>query len=71
VSDPAIGYLSLCCTAPVTVEGRTTRYYVCTGCGQACDARPASMLQPVTFADEEEPLRPARLVPADETENDW
>lgn len=30
--------VSACCAAPVAVEGRTTRYWVCTGCGQACDA---------------------------------
>jgi hypothetical protein len=29
--------LSACCKAPVTVEGRTTRYWKCSGCGQACD----------------------------------
>lgn len=30
--------VSACRAAPVTVEGRTTRYWVCTGCGEACDA---------------------------------
>jgi hypothetical protein len=29
--------LSSCCGARVTVEGRTTRYWKCSGCGQACD----------------------------------
>lgn len=28
---------SKCCQAPVTVEGHTTHYYVCTNCGQPCD----------------------------------
>lgn len=32
------GIVSSCCNAPVTTGGRTTLYYVCTGCGQACDA---------------------------------
>jgi hypothetical protein len=30
--------VSSCCSAPLTVEGRTTQFYACTGCGQACDA---------------------------------
>ena len=29
--------LSNCCHAPMTVEGKTTHYYVCTKCGKACD----------------------------------
>lgn len=38
--------LSACCRAPVTVEGRTTHYWKCTGCGQACDTA-ASAIQPL------------------------
>jgi hypothetical protein len=30
--------LSMCCDAPVIVKGRTTRYYICTACGEPCDA---------------------------------
>jgi hypothetical protein len=33
--------LSSCCGARVTVEGRTTRYWKCSGCGQACDLQGA------------------------------
>jgi len=29
--------LSDCCNYPVTVEGRTTKYYVCDRCGKPCD----------------------------------
>lgn len=29
--------LSACCGKPVTVAGRTTRYYVCNWCGSPCD----------------------------------
>lgn len=29
--------VSSCCKEPVKVEGRTTLYYVCTKCGEACD----------------------------------
>lgn len=53
--------VSLCCSAPVTAEGRTTRYWVCSGCGQACDTAPA----------EDEKLRPVRLVLVDEAEDNW
>ena len=72
VSEP----VSSCCSAPVTVAGRTTRYHVCTGCGKACDAarsdpRPAAMLQPVTFDDSPGGARPVRMVPVDEAEDDW
>ena len=28
---------SNCCNADVRVEGNTTKYYVCTECGNACD----------------------------------
>ena len=28
---------SKCCNAPVTVEGKCTKYYICTKCKQACD----------------------------------
>ena len=28
---------SNCCNAPVKVEGKTTRYYVCSKCNKACD----------------------------------
>lgn len=28
-----------CCSAKVTVEGYTTKYYVCSACGEACDAK--------------------------------
>ena len=31
--------LSNCCNAPMRVEGRTTKYYVCTRCQRSCDAR--------------------------------
>ena len=31
--------LSDCCGASITVAGRTTRFWVCTACGKACDAR--------------------------------
>jgi hypothetical protein len=33
--------LSLCCNADVTVAGdeNSTRYYVCTKCGKACDCK--------------------------------
>jgi formylmethanofuran dehydrogenase subunit B len=30
--------LSMCCDAAVLTKGRTTRYYVCTACGEPCDA---------------------------------
>lgn len=42
--------LSRCCTAPCRVEGSTTNFYVCTACGQACDAG-----QPPAAAVEKEP----------------
>lgn len=29
---------SKCCKADVKVEGKTTLYYICTACGQPCDA---------------------------------
>ncbi len=29
--------LSDCCLAGLTVEGRTTRHYVCDKCGEPCD----------------------------------
>jgi len=29
--------LSDCCSASVTVKGRTTMHYVCDKCGQGCD----------------------------------
>lgn len=32
--------VSDCCGEPVRVAGRTTHYYVCTSCGNACDALP-------------------------------
>ena len=28
---------SNCCNAPVKVEGKTTKYYVCSKCNKACD----------------------------------
>jgi hypothetical protein len=37
-SDEVTGE-SACCGAPVSVQGRTTRYYVCSGCGRACDVK--------------------------------
>lgn len=43
--------VSDCCSAPVTMEGRTTRYHVCSGCGQACDAVNADIARART-ADE-------------------
>ena len=33
-------YVSRCCGAGLTVAGHTTRWYVCDGCGKACDAHP-------------------------------
>jgi len=30
-------FISLCCKADVFVEGRTTKYFVCTECGRPCD----------------------------------
>ena len=45
------GGVSDCCEAPVVVEGRTTRYHVCTGCGKACDAVRRVPMRP---ADEDE-----------------
>lgn len=33
-----VSEVSSCRAAPVTAEGRTTQFYVCAGCGQACDA---------------------------------
>jgi hypothetical protein len=32
------GLVSLCCSAPVTVLGHTTRYHSCQRCGMPCDA---------------------------------
>lgn len=29
--------LSVCCDAEVLMGGKTTRYYVCVKCGEACD----------------------------------
>lgn len=29
--------LSICCNAPVRIEGKTTHYFVCEKCGKACD----------------------------------
>ena len=34
--------LSNCCQAPVEVNGSTTKYYICTGCKEACDLETAS-----------------------------
>lgn len=31
--------ISICCDAPVTVEGRVTMFYRCTKCGKPCDAK--------------------------------
>lgn len=31
-------YVSKCCRKAVDVAGHTTRYWVCQGCGQPCDA---------------------------------
>ncbi len=30
---------SACCNAPVTIEGHTTLYYVCTKCKRNCDTK--------------------------------
>jgi len=30
--------VSTCCKAPVQVEGKTTMYWVCSKCGNSCDA---------------------------------
>ena len=59
--------LSKCCGAPVVAEGRTTRFYRCTGCG-----RPASMLQPVTFGgDGDDEARRVTMRPVSEDGDEW
>lgn len=66
--------VSDCCGAGLTVAGRTTRYYVCQQCGKPCDARPASMLRPVTFSTGDEPARRARfreISDEEEAEDVW
>lgn len=45
-----MNYVSDCCRAPVTAEGRTTRFWRCTACGQPCDAvHPAPPLTPGSY----------------------
>ena len=34
---PKDAAVSTCCSAPVRVAGRTTRYYICSKCEKACD----------------------------------
>jgi len=33
---------SKCCLAPMRVEGKTTKYYVCENCAKPCDPAPAA-----------------------------
>ena len=48
--------VSDCCSAPVTVEGRTTRYHVCMWCEKACDA--ASVLKVILLGEAAQAVPP-------------
>ena len=38
-------YVSKCCKKTIYVEGFCTRYYVCNGCGRACDITECQLKQ--------------------------
>ena len=48
--------VSSCCSAPVTVEGATTRYHVCMWCERACDA--ASVLKVLQLGEAAQAVPP-------------
>jgi hypothetical protein len=59
------------------VDRDGTRWDICESCGageqrrQEERGRPASMLQPVTFDDSPGEARTVRVVPVDESEDEW